>query len=142
MQKQTHMKMPKRFLTKVQKQCSRGKLPFSTNGAGAIRYPWKKNFPGSWLRICLQCRRSRFDSWVRKIPWKRDRLPTPVFLGFPGGSDDTESTSNAGDLDSIPGSGSAYGNPFQYSYLENSHGQRSWWATVHGVIKSWTRLSN
>ena len=24
-----------------------------------------------------------FDSWVRKILWRRDRLPTPVFLGFP-----------------------------------------------------------
>ena len=24
-----------------------------------------------------------FDSWVRKIPWRRDRLPTPVFLGLP-----------------------------------------------------------
>ena len=37
-------------------------------------------------RICLQCRRPRFNSWVRKIPWRRDRLPTPVFLGFPCGS--------------------------------------------------------
>ena len=27
-----------------------------------------------------------FDSWVGKFPWRRDRLPTPVFLGFPGGS--------------------------------------------------------
>ena len=35
------------------------------------------------IRICLQCRRSSFHSWVRKIPWRRDRLPTPVFLGFP-----------------------------------------------------------
>ena len=32
-----------------------------------------------------------------------DRLPTPVFLGFPGGSDGKESTSNVGDLDSILG---------------------------------------
>ena len=31
-------------------------------------------------RICLQCRRSRFDPWVRKIPWRRKWLPTPVFL--------------------------------------------------------------
>ena len=29
------------------------------------------------------CRRPRFDSWVRKIRWRRDRLPTPVFLVFP-----------------------------------------------------------
>ena len=29
---------------------------------------------------------TRFNSWVRKIRWRRDRLPTPVFLGFPCGS--------------------------------------------------------
>ena len=38
------------------------------------------------------------DSWVRKIPWRWDRLPTPVFLGFPGGSAGKESTCNAGNL--------------------------------------------
>ena len=32
------------------------------------------------LRICLHCRRPRFDSWVRKIPWRREWQPTPVFL--------------------------------------------------------------
>ena len=36
----------------------------------------------SWWRICLQCRRSGFDSWVGKISWRRERLPTPVF--WPG----------------------------------------------------------
>ena len=41
---------------------------------------------------------TRFNSWVRKLPWRRDRLPTPVFLGFPGGSDDKESACNAGDM--------------------------------------------
>ena len=35
--------------------------------------------------------------------WRRDRLPTPVFLGFPGGSDCKESACNAGALGSIPG---------------------------------------
>ena len=33
-----------------------------------------------WLRICLQSRRPRFHPWVRKIPWKKEWLPTPVFL--------------------------------------------------------------
>ena len=37
---------------------------------------------------------TRFNSWVGKIQWRRDRLPTPVFLGFPGGSADKESTCN------------------------------------------------
>ena len=38
------------------------------------------------------------DSWARKIPWRRDRWPTPVFLGFPGGSDGKESDCNEGDV--------------------------------------------
>ena len=58
-----------------------------------------------------------------------DRLPTPVFMGFPGGSDGKESTHNAGDLGLIPGlgrsPGGGHGNPFQYSCLENPNGQRS-----------------
>ena len=36
-----------------------------------------------WLRqqrICLQCRRPRFNPWVGKIPWRREGLPTPVVL--------------------------------------------------------------
>ena len=36
------------------------------------------------VRICLQCRRPRFDPWVRKIPWRRKWQPTPVF--WPGES--------------------------------------------------------
>ena len=39
----------------------------------------------------------------QKIPWRRDRLCTPVFLGFPGGSDSKDSACNVGDLGSIPG---------------------------------------
>ena len=38
--------------------------------------------------------------WERS-PGERDRLPTPVFMGFPGGSDGKESTCNAGDLGMI-----------------------------------------
>ena len=56
-------------------------------------------------------------------------LSTPVFLGFPGGSDGQEPTCNAGDLDLIPGLGRSpgrgHGNPLQYSFLQNPHGQRS-----------------
>ena len=33
-----------------------------------------------WQRICLQCRRPGFNPWVRKIPWRREWLPTPVLL--------------------------------------------------------------
>ena len=47
-------------------------------------------------RTCLQCRRSQFDPWVRKIRWRRDRLPTPVFLGLPCGSAGKKSACNSG----------------------------------------------
>ena len=56
--------------------------------------------------------------------WRRDTLPTLVFLGFPGGSAGKESACNAGDLGSIPGLGRYPGEgsiyPLQYSGLENS----------------------
>ena len=87
-----------------------------------------------------------FDPWVRKIHWRRDRPPTPVFLGFPGGSAGKESAHNAGDLGSVPGLGRSPGEgkgyPFQYSGLENSMDRGAWWATVHGVTKSQTQLSD
>ena len=56
---------------------------------------------------------------------QEDRLPTPVFMGFPGGSDGKESVCSVGDLGLIPGLGGGHGNPLQYSCLENPHGQRS-----------------
>ena len=33
-----------------------------------------------WSRICLECQRPRFDPWIRKIPWRTEWLPNPVFL--------------------------------------------------------------
>ena len=56
------------------------------------------------------------------------------------------SSSNAGDLSLIPGSGRSpgegNGNPFQYSCLENPMDRGALWAIVHGVTKSGTRLSD
>ena len=56
-----------------------------------------KNLPAIW--------RPLFNFWVGKIHWRRDRLLTPVFLGFLSGSVGKEFTSNAGDLGLIPGLG-------------------------------------
>ena len=70
------------------------------------------------------------DSWVGKICWRKDRLPSPVFLCFPCGSAGKESACNAGDLDLIPGlerspgEGKVY--PIQYSGLE-----------IHGLYSPW-----
>ena len=73
--------------------------------------------------------------------WRRDRLPTPVFLGLPCGSAGKESTYTAGDLGLIPGLGRSPGEgkgyPFQYSGLENVMD-----CLGHGVAKSWTQLSD
>ena len=63
-----------------------------------------------------------------------------------GGSEDKASARSAGDPGSIPGSGRSpregNGYPLQYSRLENSMDRGAWWATVHGVEKSWTGLSD
>ena len=71
-----------------------------------------------------------FDSWVRKICWRRDRLPTSAFLGFPCTSAGKESACNARDLGSIPGLGRSPGKgksyPLQYFGLENSVDYRPW----------------
>ena len=67
--------------------------------------------------------------------------PTPVFLGFSGGSAGKESSCNAGDLGSIPGLGRSPGEgtsyPLQYSGLENSVD-----CIVHGVAKSQARITS
>ena len=80
-------------------------------------------------------RETLFNSWVGKIPGGRDRLPIPVFLGFPGGSDSKESACNVGDLviglGRSPGEGN--GNAPQYSCLGNPMDREAWRATVHGV---------
>ena len=61
-----------------------------------------------------------------------------------GGSDGKDSACNVGDPGLIPGSGRSpgegNGNPLQYSSLGNPMDRGAWWATVHGVTKSWTRL--
>ena len=77
----------------------------------------------------------------RKIPLRRDRLPTLVFLGFPGGSDSKESPCNVGDLGSIPGLGRSPGGGM------TTHSSilawripmdiRAWQATVRGIADSW-----
>ena len=75
------------------------------------------------------------------------RLAFVVFLWiliFVGGSDGKVSACDEGDLGFIPESrrspGEGNGNPLQYYCLENSMNGGAWWATVHGVAKSWTRL--
>ena len=61
------------------------------------------------------------------------------FKGYPVDSGVKNLPANAGDADSIPGSGrfpgEGNGTPLQYSCLENPMDGGTWWATVHGVTK-------
>ena len=81
-------------------------------------------------------------------------MPTGLAIGssnlwLPGWSSSKESSCSAGDAGgtgSIPGSGRSPeegdGNPLQDSCLENPMDRGAWWAMVHEVTKSWTRLSD
>ena len=63
------------------------------------------------------------------LSWRRDRLPTPVFLGFPCGSVGKESACNAGDPSSIPGVGRSTGGGKVYPI------QCSWASLVAQLVK-------
>ena len=67
-------------------------------------------------------------------------------MGFPGGSVVKNLPANAGNTGSVPGLGRSTregnGNPLQYSCLENPMDREAWWATVHEMSKSQTRLSD
>ena len=97
----------------------------------------KSDFPDSSVGKESACRRPWFNSWVGKIHLRRDRLPTPVFLGFPCVSASKESICNEVDLGWIPGLGrfTEEGKCYllQYSGLGNSMDR-----IVHGVAKSQT----
>ena len=69
-----------------------------------------------------------------------------VCLGFPCSSVSKESACSAGDPGSIPGLGRSpgerNGNPLQYPCLENLMDRGALLAAIHGIAKSWSRLSN
>ena len=75
-----------------------------------------------------------------------NKIKNQCLMDFPGSSDGKASAYNGGDLGLIPGSGTSpgegNGNPLQYSCLENPMDGGAWQATVHGVAKSRTGLSD
>ena len=91
---------------------------------------------------------SQINSLETRIEKMQERFNKDLeeIKGFPGGSEVKASACNVGDLGSIPGLGRSPGegncNPLQYSCLENPMDRGAWWATVHGVAKSQTRLSD
>ena len=114
--------------------------------------PWTLNFPevvfifiipSTVVKNLPAVQETLFNSWVGKICWRRGRLPTPVFLGFPRGSTGKESTCNVGNLGSIlglgrsPGEGKGY--LLQYSGQENSMDSIVHW--VQRVRHEWVNFT-
>ena len=91
---------------------------------------YQLDFPVSTRRVApWQCGRLSYHyGYIQVIPWRKEWLPVPVFLGLPWWLRGKESACNMGDLGSIPGlgrsPGEGNGNPLQYSCRE-FHGQRS-----------------
>ena len=105
-------------------------------------------FSGKTERVAEQCKQEKKKIKIGRR--YRDAItswtPPCPHQGFPGGSDGKESACNAADLGSIPELGRSpkegNGYPLRYSCLENSMDEGAWWATVHRVAKSRTRLSD
>ena len=80
----------------------------------------------------------------KKIPWRRNGLPTPVVLGFSCGSTGRESACNVGDLGSICGLGRSSrggkGYPLQYTGLQNSKTVSPWSFTFIRKLFSFSSL--
>ena len=112
---------------------------------------WKPGLPHCW-RILYQLSyqespisRPWCDPWVGKICWRRDGLPTPVFLGFVGGSAGKEPAYNVGGLGSILGLGRSpregKGYLLQYSGLENSM-DSPWGQKELDMIDDWATFTS
>ena len=87
----------------------------------SIREIWWASLVVQLVKNLPAMQETQFDSWIEKIHWRRDRLPTPVFLSLPGGSTGRESAHNVGSnpgLQISPEEGNGY--PLQDSGLENS----------------------
>ena len=69
-----------------------------------------------------------------------------MLAGGQGGLVAKNLLANTGDMGFIPSSGSSpgegNGDPLQYSFPGNPMNRGTWWATVHGLQRGWTQLSN
>ena len=68
-----------------------GSIDFSSSSLDTLWLFFRVSLIAQLVKNPLLWRRPQFDSWVWKIRWRRDRLPTPVFVGFPCGSAGKES---------------------------------------------------
>ena len=92
------------------------------------------------LHFHQQCKRISFSPHGQRIWIDTNKTYGRSFLGFPDGSDCKESTCNVGDLGLIPGMGKSprggHGNPYQYFFLENPHGQSRYGWSIETLKKN------
>ena len=128
--------------------------PRSKHGSDLYRLPvsFQRSPPQRGLHKSLLCLKELQDPlclvfcFISLLVLTSIWLKLYVYKGFPGGSDGKASACSVTGSPSIPelgrSPGEENGKPFQYSCLENSMDRGAWQATVHGVTKSWTWLSN
>ena len=116
-------------------------VPLGTDQGGGQRAPWR--LQGSSIPCILPL----VVTWIPRLwPYPSDlclcghsATISPFPSSFPGGSDGNESTHNARDPGSVPGSGRSPGegncNPLQYSCLGNPKDSGDWWSPVHGAAR-------
>ena len=109
---------------------------------------WTSQVAISGKESTRQCRfkRCMYNTWVGMISWRRKLQPTPVFLGFPGGSVGKEFACNAWDLGSIPGLGRSPGEGKGYLLIpvfwpREFHGLYSLWGRKESDKTEWLSLS-
>ena len=102
---------------------------------------WKTLPCLDWSVFCLFHLYLLLGRW--KVRGEKKKQKQKTFKTY---SDGKESSPNARHLGLIPGlgrfPGKENGYPLRYSWLEHPMDRGVWWATVHGVMKSWTWLSN
>ena len=131
----------------------------AARGAGHLNWPiprqatWEGQSSGSLVSGMPRCKEGCFAR--RLLPfirteegthWTLELFLVTVYLVLPWWPRGKESACSAGgarDMSLISRSGRSpgggHGNPLQYSCLQNPMDRGAWWATVHGVAKSWTR---
>ena len=121
------------------------------HGQCLVFRPWEHAVPVDkvlFLSCIVRCSSWRGSCDLKSLMGRREAENSQgiVSLRLSYSSNSKESACDAGDQGLIPGlgstSGEGNGNPLQYSCLENCINREACWATVHGVAKSWTQLSD
>ena len=105
-----------------------------------------------WKRICLQCRRCRFNPWVRKFPMNKKMATHSSTLAWkthgwrslvgcsPWGHEESDTTERLHFHFSLSCIGEGNGNPLQCSCLENPRDGRAWWLSGERCRSGWQQL--